>query len=470
MSPPGTKPFRTLPTLDPVCFIVMPFRRKPVAGAREGAPQEVDYDRLFDLAFRPALVELGYLPVRADVETGSVIIKDMLNRLQHSPLVVADVSLANANVYYEVGIRHAAWPDHCVLLAADWSIQLFDVAQLRTLRYPLSDGAVPEDQARRIRDLLIESLPALAAGRSPFDELVTAHVDEAFADEASRISDFQAELATVRLLRDETERTERLRALVEAQTDAALGLPDVAVELLYLVRDVLGWQAVLDLEADLPKHVRALPVVKEQALLSRSYLGDHEAAVAGLEALIRLAGPSPERCGLLGGRFKRLWREERAERLARGGTEPTSRETQYLNRAIEAYEQGMELDLNQYYCSNNLPGLLRARGASGDEARAKAIDTLVVAACRRAEMLGTGDEWLYDTLLGAAMRSADLAAVRELSAKLDERSRWRLHSTLDDAGDWIAVAPPEQRAGLLEILDEMAESFSNPEADDADDG
>lgn len=52
------------------------------------------------------------------------------------------MTIPNGNVYYEVGVRHAAKKTGCVLLAADWSKQLFDVAQMRTVRYPLSDGNV----------------------------------------------------------------------------------------------------------------------------------------------------------------------------------------------------------------------------------------------------------------------------------------------------------------------------------------
>jgi hypothetical protein len=122
--------------MKPVCFMVMPFRRKPVTQAESGAPREVDFDRLWDAAFRPTLEQLGYLPVRADLESGSVIVKEMLNRLRHADFVLADVSISNGNVYYEVGIRHAAQEKRCVCIAADWFKPLFDIAQFRVL--PLS--------------------------------------------------------------------------------------------------------------------------------------------------------------------------------------------------------------------------------------------------------------------------------------------------------------------------------------------
>jgi len=45
--------------LRPVAFMVMPFRKRPVPNAPEGTPKEVDFDALWDHAFRPALELLG---------------------------------------------------------------------------------------------------------------------------------------------------------------------------------------------------------------------------------------------------------------------------------------------------------------------------------------------------------------------------------------------------------------------------
>lgn len=62
----------------------------------------------------------------------------------------------------------------------------------------------------------------------------------------------------------------------------------------------------------------------------------HTDAIAELEALIERAGPTPDRLGLLGGQYERLFRAAATdgESLA------------CLNRAIQSYERGMRLDLN----------------------------------------------------------------------------------------------------------------------------
>ena len=103
------------PQFRPICFVVMPFGIKDT-GATPPAPARVDFDALWKLAIAPALDNLGYRAVRADQDLGPLIIKEMLERLYYSDIVVADVSIANANAYYEVGIRHAARTEGCVLI------------------------------------------------------------------------------------------------------------------------------------------------------------------------------------------------------------------------------------------------------------------------------------------------------------------------------------------------------------------
>lgn len=126
----------------PVCFMVMPFGKKPTGEKQGAGPAEVNFNLLWDKALRPAIERLGYEAVRADEDLGPLIIEEMLERLTLADLVIADLTLSNANVYYEIGIRHGSKDTGCVLISADWSKQLFDVAQMRQVRYPLPEGEV----------------------------------------------------------------------------------------------------------------------------------------------------------------------------------------------------------------------------------------------------------------------------------------------------------------------------------------
>src|SRR5215467_8999868 len=68
--------------------------------------------------------------------TSSPMLLAHTTSIYFADLVLADMTIANSNVYYEVGIRHAAKEKGCVLLAADWSRQLFDVVRCASVDRP----------------------------------------------------------------------------------------------------------------------------------------------------------------------------------------------------------------------------------------------------------------------------------------------------------------------------------------------
>jgi hypothetical protein len=449
--------------LKPVCFMVMPFGRRKVEGqvVPPGAPGEIDCDALWDRVLRPVIEELGYLPLRADADTGSVIVKDMLERLAYAHLVLADVTLRNGNVYYEIGLRHVARETGCVLLAANWSRQLFDIEQFRSIRYPLADGRVPAREARRIRALLLEAIPHVRDARTPWHELIATRArrtgERAFSEQSEAASRLQARMRTARLS-PPAQRSNLVNSILADMDPATLTIPEVACELMSLVRDAVGWQAVLDFAGTLPESTRKLAFVQEQELLALAETGQPLEAIGRLEALVAEHGDSAERQGLIGGRYKRLWKAAQEVRQARGAAEPSQDERRYLDKAIEHYTRGMEIDYNLYYCSGNLPSLLHARGETGDAKRAVVVDYFVLAACERALARGEHDDWLRPTLLGAAFRAADVRKALDLARQVEREgaAAWKLGSTLLSLD--LAVqqtADDEAREGLRAIYERL---------------
>jgi hypothetical protein len=81
----------------PLCFVIMPFGRKPDPA---GGPA-IDFDRIYRIALEPAIREVGMDPIRADEErTGGIIHKPMFERLLLCDFALADLTTANANVFY----------------------------------------------------------------------------------------------------------------------------------------------------------------------------------------------------------------------------------------------------------------------------------------------------------------------------------------------------------------------------------
>jgi hypothetical protein len=114
----------------------------------------------------------------------------------------------------------------------------------------------------------------------------------------------------------------------------------------------------------------------------------------------------------------------------------------------------MELDLNQYYCSSNLPRLYKARKRKGDDERALSVSKIVIAACERAIKLGLADEWLPATLLSTAFDSGDVGKAEELAADVaaEGAARWKLDSLLGDLKASVAQVQDEDRRDQLAAI------------------
>src|SRR4051812_45199588 len=79
-------------------FVAMPF------GTKEG----IDFNRVYSDLIRPSLMSQGLEVIRADEELRAGDIRsDMFQELLLADVVIADLSLDNANVWYELGVRHA---------------------------------------------------------------------------------------------------------------------------------------------------------------------------------------------------------------------------------------------------------------------------------------------------------------------------------------------------------------------------
>jgi hypothetical protein len=131
----------------------------------------------------------------------------------------------------------------------------------------------------------------------------------------------------------------------------------VAIALVRALREAVArdedWSTVLDFIDKLPEDLAKEAEFREHRAFALSNVGQHVASITELNTLIELFRPTPERLGLLGGRYKRL--------MNSAATEPDR--NYFLNLAISAYQRGMDLDLNEYYCSSNLPRAAHSAGA-----------------------------------------------------------------------------------------------------------
>jgi hypothetical protein len=439
----------------PICFMVMPYGTKPNPDSQRG-PATINFNALWEKALRPFIAELGYEAIRADQDLGALIIVEMIERLAMADLVIADITIPNGNVYYEIGVRHAAKDIGCVMIAADWSRQLFDIDQLRRVAYPMPEGEITDETATAIRSKLHEkdALVKLAQGKSPVFQCLDWYPgkppqqrQQELQQFVDQVSAFQEEVRTARRA-PKAERSQKALAVRDRYASKAGELPAIATELMYLLRDAGQWQAVLDYIDTLPEKLRSLPVMQEQRILAESKTGDHVKAIAALEKLIEDHGDSSERRGLLGGRYKKLYAS---------ATDPDEK-AGYLDNAIDQYSRGMHLDLNNCYPSSNLPRLLRLRALGGDDRAADAAASVALYAADRARNRNPNDEWINPTLIGAAFDAGDVQSAKKLYQEVRKvgAPKFHLDTTIPDLELSVELTrAPDLKAQLSAILADL---------------
>jgi hypothetical protein len=441
--------------------MVMPYGRKATQAEPGKGPGDVDFNALWDRAYVPVIKKLGYEPVRADQDVGTLIITQMLERLYFADLVLADMTIPNGNVYYEVGIRHASQDRGCVLLAADWSKALFDAAQMRTVRYPLPEGNIEAGTALAIQEAIADSIAKLRNGQSPMHQAIKGYPDLVDDSTMSNIQEYMRDLAelqgAIRAVRTLPLDQRMSKAKVLAKKYQLISLrPPVAIALVRLLRESADtqkdWKAVLDYIAKLPHDLADNAEFREQRAFALSNAGRLVESIAELQTIITRFDQTPERLGMLGGRYKRL---------ADASNSDKDRDN-LRNLAISAYEKGMDLDLNGYYCSSNLPRLYRARSGKGDEERAQSVLRQVIMACDRAKSRSMADEWLLPTLLTAAFDAGDANKAQELADEManfagdlgvSSLASYKLDSIIRDlAKSADLVADPERSKRLGDLV------------------
>jgi len=103
------------------CFVMMPFGHW--------------FDRYYNEVYIPAIKDAGLEPVRADglFSTGSVV-EQIWEQVKKAKVLLADLTGKNANVFYELGLAHAAFKP-VVLAATTIDDVPFDLRHLRVITY-----------------------------------------------------------------------------------------------------------------------------------------------------------------------------------------------------------------------------------------------------------------------------------------------------------------------------------------------
>jgi hypothetical protein len=415
-----------------MCFIAMPFGKRQTT---EPAPMTVDFDAIHAYLAKGA-AGAGLEPIRADFEpAGGFIHKPMLERLLVAEYVIADLTLANPNVTYEVGVRHGATARATLLVCASPFVKSlpFDFKPLRVLPYTLAgDGSVSDEAGDSLAESVCAALKQAREGKLPVDNPIVQITAwrPAGAIEHSKTDVFLERLQYTGQLGERIKaaismaNADEAVARIAAIEDEIVGLPSDVAQVhtallgVYLAyREKKAYERMTSLFERLPVELRQTAVAREQYAFAQNRLAESagrsgNAALAdelrskAIAALDAIPGESvtSETYGIRGRIFKG-WHE--AISAASGESHP--RAVAMLQKAIDTYEQGFRADHRDYYPGVNAVTLRLVRGSREDQKALKALLPVVRYAVEAAPAAKNDDEryWQTATRLELATAAQD---------------------------------------------------------------
>lgn len=414
--------------LAPLCFVLMPFGKKMDAAGRV-----TNFDSVYTKIIAPAVSQAGLEPIRADEEKiGGTIHKPMFERLMLCHYAVADITGANPNVFYELGIRHAMRPRSTVIVFGEGTVLPFDIALVRGIAYKTDGAGEPVDAETTLGQIAgqLQAARGNPHDDSPIFQLVEGvprwEIDHSKTDLFRAAADYSKRYK------------DRLRAAVREGADSVKRVADepalanllevesgVVVDLFLSLRDVKAYAAMIALYERMPLPLQRAKMMREQFGFALNREGRFAEAEKVLTEIIAEFGPSSETNGLLGRIYKDRWDLAKKEGL------PEARAL--LKNAVETYLAGFEADWRDAYPGVNAVTLMEMM-PKPDPRQAEILPVVRYSAARKAAK--APDYWDHATLLELAVlaRDADDANEKLGAALAVARAAWELQTTARNLG------------------------------------
>lgn len=131
------------PRDEDLCFVISPI-------GPHGSPVRARSDFVLEEIIRPAAKSSGLEILRSDADQRpGLITSQIIRHLLNARMVVADLTDQNANVFYELALRHAFRKPVVQIIMKGQQIP-FDTTGLRTIEYSLPDDASTPEKLREV--------------------------------------------------------------------------------------------------------------------------------------------------------------------------------------------------------------------------------------------------------------------------------------------------------------------------------
>ncbi len=374
-----------------LCFVLMPFGKK-----KDENGQLLDFDKIYNDFIKPSIEAANLDPIRADEEQiGGIIHKPMYERLMLCDYAIADLSIANANVFYELGIRHAIRPYSTISVFSSETRLPFDINFLRSLSYDRALNNL-ENLKKQLTEKLLHAkkekytdspLFQLVDGLKPSD---IEHIKtDVFRERVEYNKTIKYKLKNAREIQPEEDAKRALKSLelsLGSFSDIEAG---VLIDLFLSYRSVEAYDDMISLVSLMPTPLQQTVMVQEQLGFALNRIGQRKEAIDVLEQILNKHGKNSETCGILGRVYKDYWKDNRSNKVLAKG---------YLKKAIQTYLDGFESDFRDAYPGVNAVTLM---DIARDERKNELIPVVTYAV--KQKMKNTADYWDYATLLELAI-------------------------------------------------------------------
>lgn len=155
---------------DRRCFVIMPYGIKEDVDGRV-----IDFDAIYQHVIKPAVEQVDGVACERcdDIEAPGWIHERMLRSIASAEVAVVDTSSLNANVFYELGVRHSLRPAATVLIHRKSTTFPFNIAGLSSIEYD-TDLVAAADATRTIANYIRNAL----ADPDAVDSLVYHALDD----------------------------------------------------------------------------------------------------------------------------------------------------------------------------------------------------------------------------------------------------------------------------------------------------
>ncbi|HHF2952397.1 DUF4071 domain-containing protein [Vibrio sp. HS-50-1] len=445
-----------------LCFVDMPFGKK----VDEKSGIEIDFDQVYQEGIEPAIVAAGLTPIRGDrEETGGIIHTAMFARLLLSDFVVADMTTANPNVFYELGVRHTAKPYTTIPIFATTSAPPFDVNMVRAIPYKLTDGSICTESAEELKEQLTRRIERVLAGPpvqdSPLFGLfkdfpgieMKPEMAEVFRDRIEYSRKVKKDLAAARTQTSRSDALESIDEIIEQLGELRSLDRGIVIDIYLNYRAMSAWDKMIDLYNKMPADIKGMVFTRQQfalALNRRNEGRDREEAIQVIKGIIDDSGNSAESSGILGRIYKDKYKEAQEKSDVKAGG--------WLGMAIDSYKNGFELEPTDYYPGVNAITLLQAKGDEESLAEIKRLLPLVIFAAERQGGRNSNNYWIVATLLELACISHDYELGLEYlpRALVLGKESWQLETTANNLRFIQQQRFEDEKSDLLsQIIDEL---------------